>query len=301
MKTKTLAAAALALATAVQAAPPSAFGPALKSEIGGVSEQVFKGIRNKAYSLEALRRHVQANLTRAQERLARRQLAANVAGLRERVLEETGDFLKELGPEVDRLAAESRSGSELAERLETIRPFAASPAAAPRAGALRPTEENIEGPFYRPDAPWSDAVAPAGAAGTRIRLSGRVLDVNGAPIPNAVVDVWQSDAEGAYDIDDPADRRNPRIPYRFRARRRALRDGRYAFTTILPGQYEIGEGKWRPKHIHFKVSAPGFALVTTQLYFEGDEYNAVDPWWKASTTIPLAGDAGSFDFVLAGR
>ncbi|MBI5201241.1 MAG: hypothetical protein HY925_06615 [Elusimicrobia bacterium] len=300
MNTMKLAVAALALAKPASAAPPARLASSLQTSIADASRRVLKGIRNEAYSLELVRLQAQANVASARAFVSRKQLSDSIGGLRERVLEETAEFLKDFGSEVDRLAAESRTGVELADRLERLAAPSRVKADAPSA-LLEPTLENIEGPFYRPDAPWGTNLAPAGAAGTPAVISGRVLGTDGRPLANAIVDVWQADSAGAYDIDHPRDRTNPSIPYKFRVRMKTDSSGRYAYRTILPGEYEIGEGKWRPKHIHYKVSADGFRPLTTQLYFEGDPYNAVDAWWRQATTIPLNGNAGTFDVILARR
>ncbi len=304
----------LSLALPAAADPHPQFAVALKPAIAAVTRGVFQSLpggvfRNGAYSTEELKTIVQSNIRKEQESLAARTAHVKTEGMRERITEEVSEFLKDLAPEVDRLALESGSADEFASRLAGISSHVgqwASPIAleASARNALSPTEDSIEGPFYRPNAPFSDQVAPSGAIGPRVRILGQVLDITGAPLAGALVDVWQSDADGAYDIADPKERNNPAIPYRFRARMRADAQGRYAFNTLLPGQYEIGEGRWRPKHIHFKASAQGNKSLTTQLYFAGDKYNAVDPWWKASTTIaivndPKSGLSGTFDIVLA--
>jgi protocatechuate 3,4-dioxygenase beta subunit len=72
--------------------------------------------------------------------------------------------------------------------------------------------------------------------------------------------------------------------------------------TVLPGRYPNGRS-FRPRHIHYKVRAPGFPELTTQLYFEGDEFITTDPWARVSRSIiPLrrdsAGARGTFDLIL---
>ena len=315
MKRRMLILAALSLALPAAAEPHPQFAPALKPAIAAVTHGALRslpdaGIRNGAYTIEALRAAIQRDIREEQNSLALRTAHVKTAGMRERITEEAAEFLKGLSPEVDRLAKESSSAEEFASRLAGISSHVnawanPSASAAPARARLAPTEDSIEGPFYRPNAPISNQVAPGGASGARVVISGQVLDTDGAPLVGALVDVWQADADGAYDIADPKDRNNPAIPYRFRARMRADASGRYSFGSIMPGQYEIGEGRWRPKHIHLKVSAPGTKPLTTQLYFEGDKYNAVDPWWKAATTIAAVSDGtttglkGTFDIVLA--
>lgn len=162
------------------------------------------------------------------------------------------------------------------------------------AGALAPTEDNIEGPFYREGAPFRTSLAE-GVKGTPLKISGRVLSTDGDPIPGALVDVWHADGEGAYD--NESDR------FLCRGKMKADREGRYAFETVMPGQYDLdGYGPrkaFRPAHIHYKVGAKGFKPLTTQLYFSGDKYLEKDPFARKSLVIDLADGKGTFDLVLA--
>mgnify|MGYP005841326623 CR=1 FL=1 len=159
----------------------------------------------------------------------------------------------------------------------------------PQAAVCAPTATNPAGPFYLPDAPFRDDLRPAEAPGTTLVVAGQVMDTNCAPLAGAVVDVWQADAGGAYDFS---------ADYRYRGRIQADDDGRYQFTTVMPGNYGS-----RPSHIHFRISHPAAATLTTQLYFEGDPRNATDGLVVSSLIIPLAtGPDGSrrgvFDITL---
>lgn len=162
-----------------------------------------------------------------------------------------------------------------------------------------PSPDNITGPYYRQNAPFRTDLTEPGMAGTRITVSGRVLDPACQPIAGALIDVWQADDDGGYDndgVDDP-----PASDYVLRGRMAADGDGAYSFRTIIPGHYLNG-AEFRPAHLHVTVSAPGFFSLTTQLYFEGDPYNAADPWYLAALELALE-DAGqektsTFDFVL---
>ena len=102
-------------------------------------------------------------------------------------------------------------------------------------------------------------------AGDLLVLYGQVLDVNEAPVPDAVVEIWQTDATGVYD--------HPRDPgtgtrdtsFQFFGTAITDADGWYAFRTITPGRYEP-----RPRHIHFKVKEGAKTLLTSQFYFSDD-------------------------------
>ncbi|MCB9589349.1 MAG: hypothetical protein H6718_28295 [Polyangiaceae bacterium] len=159
------------------------------------------------------------------------------------------------------------------------------------------TEDNIEGPFYKAGAPMS----PGAIANLRSGVTGDLLQVAGVvyaadcvtPLEGAVVDVWQADSGGVYD----------NTGFTLRARMRTEACGRYLFDTILPGNYDT-----RPRHIHYKVSHPDGISLTTQLYFEGEQFNDTDPYVRASLIKPLDRTAGGdgppiwlcrFDIVLA--
>jgi protocatechuate 3,4-dioxygenase beta subunit len=153
------------------------------------------------------------------------------------------------------------------------------------------TDDNIEGPFYKEGAPYVSALADAQTTGTPLLVSGRVLDTSCAPLAGALLDVWQANDAGQYDL----------TGYTLRGKLLTDAAGNYQLRTIVPGHYLNG-AQYRPAHIHVKASAPGTALLTTQLYFAGDPYNAIDPFIKPSlimTVVP--GEAVSlarFDFVL---
>ena len=133
---------------------------------------------------------------------------------------------------------------------------------------LSPTEANIEGPFYRKDAPFRSTLAE-GLLGKRLRVFGRVLSPDGTPLREAVVDVWHASPDGEYD--------NKSENFRLRGRIRSDKNGVYSYETIMPGQYDLGESK-RPAHIHYKVSAESHRSLTTQLYFQGDPWLDRDPF-----------------------
>lgn len=153
------------------------------------------------------------------------------------------------------------------------------------------TAHNFEGPFYEPGAPARMVLVEEGMPGTRLRLSGRVLGEGCAPLAGATLDVWQADADGTYD------------EVALRGVLETDADGNYEILTIVPGHYLNG-ATYRPAHIHVKVSAPGHALLTTQLYFEGDPYNEQDAFIEDSLIMAVdeqedGSIACEFDLVLA--
>jgi catechol 1,2-dioxygenase len=156
---------------------------------------------------------------------------------------------------------------------------------------LPPTPEAVEGPFYRPDAPMLEApcrlVRRPGERGAVLVFSGRVCSPTGDPLPGALLDLWHASAEGLYSPghggpgpDGLFDDRQP--PFNLRGRLRAGNDGEFELTTIIPGAYhELGwaldDVGLRPAHLHARVSHPGFATLTTQIFFEEDPHLGSDP------------------------
>lgn len=163
-----------------------------------------------------------------------------------------------------------------------------------------------QGPFYTPNAPFiqNGQLADPGEVGQRLIISGRVLNLDCTQaLPNTEIDVWHADSSGAYD----------NTGYRLRGRVNANSQGFYLFETVMPGFYLNG-ASYRPAHIHFRITPPGFAPLITQLYFQGDPYIASDAAASISNgaydathrIIPLNTNAnneleGSWDIVLDGN
>jgi len=116
--------------------------------------------------------------------------------------------------------------------------------------------------------------------GERITVSGRVLDGNGRPVPNALIEVWQCNAAGRYR--HRIDQHNAPLDPNFTGAGRTLTDaqGNYRFITIKPGPYpwENHPNAWRPSHVHFSLYGTAFATrLVTQMYFPGDPLMPFDP------------------------
>jgi len=155
--------------------------------------------------------------------------------------------------------------------------------------------------------------------GERILVHGYVLDENGRPVPNALVEVWQANASGRYRHKN--DTYIAPIDPNFGGCGRVLTDenGYYFYRTIKPGPYpwrnQIND--WRPAHIHYSIHASGFAQrLITQMYFEGDPLIASCPIVRSISNeeavrgliaqmdrgafVPLDSMAYRFDVVVRG-
>jgi hydroxyquinol 1,2-dioxygenase len=144
------------------------------------------------------------------------------------------------------------------------------------------TEPTVFGPFHVEDAPRHELGADiaAGAPGEPCRVQGRVLGLDGAPVAGAELDVWQADAEGFYDVQRPE-----LETARARGRLRADAQGRFAFWTIVAEAYPVpsdgpvgrmlaatGRHPWRPAHLHFMITAPGYERLITHVFRRGGAY-----------------------------
>jgi protocatechuate 3,4-dioxygenase beta subunit len=193
--------------------------------------------------------------------------------------------LIELGLALPPLAALAAGAGSFVDDAEGATLLAATPAIA---DDDEPTPALTEGPYFTPNSPLRRSILPAGAAGTRLTLSGRVLTTTGRPIARALVDFWQANARGVYDNSG----------YRFRGHQFTDTRGRYTLQTVVPGLYP-----GRTKHIHVKVQAPSEPVLTTQLFFPRVAQNRSDGIYTAECLVSnwrLARGRryARFDFVL---
>ena len=157
----------------------------------------------------------------------------------------------------------------------------------PQPGELQQTPREIEGPYFRLGAPMRSNLLEPGDR-PELVLTGRVLNEKGSPIPDAVVNLWSSDAAGNYDM----------IGYRYHGYQVTDAEGRYEFTTIVPGCYEPRNAK----HLHVKVQGNS-SPITTQLYVAGEPGNEDDDYYAPELVVECTVDAsgtkhGTYDFVV---
>jgi hydroxyquinol 1,2-dioxygenase len=144
------------------------------------------------------------------------------------------------------------------------------------------TETTVLGPFFIEDAPvFADgADICAGMPGQKLYVDASFVSADGAPLPGARVDVWQSDSDGFYDVQRPE-----LTEAALRGRFFADAEGGVRFWSITPHAYPIPydgpvgdvltatkRHPWRPAHLHFMVQAPGFETLVTHIFVEGDPY-----------------------------
>lgn len=152
---------------------------------------------------------------------------------------------------------------------------------------LQRTPGQILGPFYpvKELPQTSDLTRLPGhsgrAQGQVLNVTGRVLNLSGEPVANAKIEVWQANSNGRYT--HPSDTNPAPLDPNFDGCAILTSDaeGRYHFKTIKPGAYPAGPNLIRPSHIHLQVTGRQDRLVT-QLYFEGDPYNATDPFLNSA-------------------
>jgi protocatechuate 3,4-dioxygenase alpha subunit len=149
------------------------------------------------------------------------------------------------------------------------------------------TPSQTVGPFFKygltPDGKydWNDAftanLVTGDASGERIRVEGRVYDGDGAPVPDAMLEIWQADAQGRFA--DPQDKRAlPNAKFRGFGRCGTDANGAYAFDTIKPGAVPDPDGKLQAPHLLLAVFARGMLRhLYTRIYFEGEAANSSDP------------------------
>ncbi len=155
----------------------------------------------------------------------------------------------------------------------------------------------LVGPFFRANAPFrerGDSTASDDTAGARVRISGRVFDFeNKAPIKGAILDIWQAATNGLYENQD-----ENQPDYNLRGRFRTDDKSTFELVALMPTAYPVpidgpvGEllraanrPPYRPAHIHFIVSAPGYETLVTQVFVKGDPIIEDDAVFTASRNM----------------
>ena len=176
------------------------------------------------------------------------------------------------------------------------------------------TESSVLGPFYQEGAPDYENgadLADAETGGESVLVSGKVIDLEGAPIAGAVLDIWQTAPDAVYAAQDPSG------SFNLCGRITTEDDGRYWFRTRKPVSYTVpgdgpvgamleaaGRHNWRPAHIHFMLSAAGYETLVTQLFTDDDPYLGTDAVFGVKDSLIVHYEPGEdglrldHDFVM---
>lgn len=177
------------------------------------------------------------------------------------------------------------------------------------------TEPTVFGPFFLEDAPryeLGDDVSN-GATGEPCMVKGTIKGLDGKPVANALINVWQADADGNYDV-QYAELAHPQA----RGILHSDAEGRFHFKTILAEAYPIPVNgpvgtmlkatknhPWRPAHLHFMIEAPGYERLITHVFRDHDQYLDSDVVFGVRSTLiadwikhPDGTYSLDYDFVL---
>jgi hydroxyquinol 1,2-dioxygenase len=178
----------------------------------------------------------------------------------------------------------------------------------PLPGATEPT---VLGPFFVPGSPTrsfgESVVTDPATGGEALLLHGTVSDLQGRPVPEASIDVWQVQPNGLYDIEEDPQKRNLRGVFRTGP------DGRYEIRTVRPVDYTIpqdgpvgamlracGREAWRPAHVHALIKAPGHKPLVTHVFDAASPHLRYDAVFGVRDSIIVSMQDGDchFDAVL---
>ncbi len=176
------------------------------------------------------------------------------------------------------------------------------------------TESTVLGPFYvegPPEMKMGASIVKDGTPGDPCVATGSVSGLDGKPLANAIIDVWQAGGDGFYDVQKPEG-------MNLRARFRTGADGKFSFRCVKPRSYPVphdgpvgkmlsatGRHPMRPGHLHYMIEAPGHDKLVTHLFVRGDEYLDSDAVFgvKDSLIVDFEKNAKGeytvhYDFVL---
>ena len=157
------------------------------------------------------------------------------------------------------------------------------------------TEATVLGPFFAHGAKeygyGADLREGATMKGEDVWVSGKVTGIDGKPIPNAALDIWQAKADGIYDLQTEGE-------FELRGRVKANARGEYAFASYKPKFYSIPidgpvgdmvnattKNHMRPAHMHAIVSAPGYQQVITHVFVDGDPHLESDAVYAVKNSL----------------
>ncbi len=150
-----------------------------------------------------------------------------------------------------------------------------------------PTPSQTEGPYFKTESPERSNLTEAGLTGTKLVLTGRVLNTDCQPVAKVLLDWWHADDAGNYDNSG----------FLLRGHQYTDKQGNFRLETIVPGLYP-----GRTRHLHVKVQAPGKKVLTTQLYFPDEPQNRRDGIYNQALLMAVQPTdnkvSAGFTFVL---
>ena len=177
--------------------------------------------------------------------------------------------------------------------------------------SLRTSASQTVGPYLHIGLTWlvTDNLMGPGVSGQPITVEGRVVDADGRPVDDALIEIWQANAHGRYA--HPEDTRDLPLEPGFRGFGRVPTDvnGRFRFTTVKPGPVPAPGGGMQAPHVNVTIFMRGMLKqLRTRIYFAGDAANASDPLLdriaeaRRDTLVarPLGHDAFEWNVVLQG-
>ncbi|MGV3481566.1 MAG: dioxygenase [Sphingobium sp.] len=151
----------------------------------------------------------------------------------------------------------------------------------------RAGDEALLGPFWRmhsPVTPNGGSIVRSATPGRPLSVAGRIIDIDGRPVPDVEVDVWQASPCGLYENQDAE-----QAEMNLRGKFRTDGDGVFAFESVMPAGYPVpthgpvgrllerqGRHPFRPAHIHFLAWKPGYRTLITQIFVQDDEHLGSD-------------------------
>ncbi len=145
--------------------------------------------------------------------------------------------------------------------------------------SLHATTSQTVGPFFKIGFSWlyQDSLAGPGVSGERVEISGRILDGDGKPVPDGIVEIWQANSQGKYAHPDDPQEKLAEPGFVGYGRIPTDDDGRFRFTTIKPGRVPGPDGKLQAPHLVVSVFTRGLLRrLVTRVYFPDEPSNTED-------------------------
>ncbi|HTP43160.1 MAG TPA: protocatechuate 3,4-dioxygenase subunit alpha [Candidatus Acidoferrum sp.] len=145
--------------------------------------------------------------------------------------------------------------------------------------SLQASTSQTVGPFFVIGCTWlnCDQIAAPSVAGERLTIEGRVLDGDGKAVPDALIEIWQANAQGKYAHPDDPEGKSVEPGFRGFGRIPTDDEGKFRFSTIMPGPVPGPDGKTQAPHLAVSVFARGLLRrLVTRIYFPDEKANESD-------------------------